>query len=154
MQWMSIHDSPLPAPLCIQCTSQPLLALHQEINIKLWILFNREVSRLSLPPSSVCSSRPKMKASSRSCLLSLALVLFWWGQGCMQSGAALLTLTSRQQKTDMSQVSWAQKPLAWLCDDPWVKSCLVHRVENLADVRGARRSPVKPSEDLRATAVL
>lgn len=112
MQWMSLHNTSLPAPLCIQCTSQPLLALDREINIKLRILFNGEISRLSLPPSSICSSGPKMKASSRSCLLCLALVRVWWGQGYMQSGVLLLTLTSHSRKQMCPK--WAECRSLWL----------------------------------------
>lgn len=134
-QWISIHNTPLPTPLCIQHTSQPLLASHQEINIKLRILFNREVSRLSVPLSSVCSSKPKMKASSRSCLLCLAPVPVWWGQGYVRPGAALLALTSRPQKTDASQVNRMREPLGRLWDGPWVKSCLAQPVENLVERR-------------------
>lgn len=61
----------------------------------------------------------------------------------MWLGAALPALTSLPQKTDASQASRAREPLARLWDDPWVKSCLAQPVENLADGRGAGRSPVK-----------
>lgn len=137
MQWMSIHNTPLPTPLCIQHTSPPLHASHQEINVKLRILFNGEVSRLSVPLVFVCSSKPKIKASSRSRLPCSAMVPVWRGLRAVRSSAVGTGIPSA------SQASRAWEPLARLWADPWVKSCLAQPVENLADGRGARRSPVK-----------
>lgn len=134
---MSVRNTPVPNPLCIQHRSQ-LLASQQKVSLKLWILFNGDVSGLSVPLSFVCSSKPKMKTSGASCLLCSAPVPVWWGQGYMWLGTALLAPTSCQQKTDASQMTRVWEPLVQLWDIPWVKSCLAQPLENLADGRWAK----------------